>query len=456
MTHATSSPTLDRFLQLAPCAVMARTAIENLFDPDRIDHLFERAADTQYQRELLFSDLLHLMLTVVLRIKPSIYAAYQDSDITVSHQATYDKLKGIDISTCEALVLDSATQVEAVIDALSARIPEPIPGLRLRILDGNLLTGTERRLKPLRSVWMRGLPGRVLAVYEPGVDLVTHAFVEPDGHACERTRMDDVLDLVQKNDLWVADRAFCTHAILREVADRHAYFLVRHHGAMHGKPQGKRRWVGRTETGKVYEERWILEGKNAGWAIRRITLILDKPNRKGDREIHILSNVLRKNATGVKLMEVYRQRWSIEDRFYEMATTLNAEPKSLCHPMAALFTFSLGLMASNAVAMMRAALRAVHGAEPVRNMSRQRLANQIRETYTGMMIALPPEFWAAYRDLSVAELAECLRGMASFVPVAEMKKAKRGPKKPPTEKKAYKNGSTASTHRLLHANEIPP
>ena len=33
----------------------------------------------------------------------------------------------------------------------------------------------------------KGLPGRVLAVYEPDVDLVTRVFLTPDGHASERS-----------------------------------------------------------------------------------------------------------------------------------------------------------------------------------------------------------------------------------------------------------------------------
>ena len=45
----------------------------------------------------------------------------------------------------------------------------------------------------------------------------------------------------------------------------------------------------------------------------------------------------------------------------EMSQTLNAEPKVLCYPRAALFGFCLGLVAANAVALLKAVVRAEHG-----------------------------------------------------------------------------------------------
>lgn len=451
-----SSATLDRFLNLAPCSVLARTALEHLFEPKRLDELFGRHAERQYLRELFFSDLLHLVLQVVLQTKPSLHAAFQAAELPVTHQAVYDKLKRLEPGLCEVLVDDSATQVRATITELKAGRDEPIAGLRMRVLDGNLLASTQRRLQPLRQTWAKGLPGRVLVVYEPSVDLVTHAVLEPDAHASERSRIEEVWDLAQANDLWVMDSHFCNHQTFQELASVGAYFVVRHHGAMKGRGVGERREVGRTETGRVFEQSWELQGANAGWVIRRLSLVLDQPTRDGDPEIHVLTNVPADRADAVVVLEVYRDRWKIEDRFYELAQTLNAEPGTLSHPLAALFAFSLGLVASNAMALMRASLRAVHGSEAVEGMSRERMANEIRETYRGMMIALPPEVWAAARLRSPASLADRLREIAHHVQPSRYRKAKRGPKKPPTRKTPYKNGATASTYRLLQHEHREP
>jgi len=43
------------FVKKAPLCVMSRIALEGLFDSERLDQLFERTAQRQYHRELLFS-----------------------------------------------------------------------------------------------------------------------------------------------------------------------------------------------------------------------------------------------------------------------------------------------------------------------------------------------------------------------------------------------------------------
>jgi hypothetical protein len=341
-------------------------------------------------------------------------------------------------------------QVLATIDALGAALPESVPGYRMRIIDGNLLSVTERRLKPLRSHWSRGLPGRVLAVYEPSADLVTHAFLERDGHACERSRLDDVLALAGPGDLWVADSYFCTHAAIAGLRERGAAFLIRQHGSMHGELLGERRECGRTETGVVYEQPLRMMGVNAGVVVRRLTLELDKPTRGGDAAIHVLTDVPESAASAVALMETYRKRWTIEARFYEVAQTLNAEPKTLAYPAAALFAFCLGLAASNAAALMRAALRSAHpDSDDVAEMSNHYVAEEVQRTYAGMMIAVPPAEWEKHRCTTPKALATRLRTIAKRVDPKRYRKAKRGPKKPPTKKRPYRNGHTLSTQRLL-------
>jgi IS4 transposase len=66
-------------------------------------------------------------------------------------------------------------------------------------------------------------------------------------------------------------------------------------------------------------------------------------------------------VSAVACAELYRKRWSIETLFYEVTQTLTCEIKTLCYPAAALFVFCLALMAANAVAVLKAALRATHG-----------------------------------------------------------------------------------------------
>ena len=70
-------PIFQAFVQKSPIAVMAQAVLENLFQPERLDALFRRTAQRQYQRTLLFSGLIELMQAVVLGAEPTVYAAYR-------------------------------------------------------------------------------------------------------------------------------------------------------------------------------------------------------------------------------------------------------------------------------------------------------------------------------------------------------------------------------------------
>ena len=84
------------------------------------------------------------------------------------------------------------------------------PGYRVRVLDGNHLPASEKRLAPLRSFRGAALPGHSLVVYDPEAGLVVDIVPCEDAHAQERTLVPSLLATVQPGDLWIADRNFCT------------------------------------------------------------------------------------------------------------------------------------------------------------------------------------------------------------------------------------------------------
>jgi Transposase DDE domain len=438
------------FVEKRPIGVMARAIAERFFEPDRLDALFRDTAVKQYERHLLFSSVVDLMQGVVLGADPTVFAAYRKRQHTfpVSDQALYNKLRGMELGVSAALVRDSAERATAVIDALQARREPWLPGYRMRILDGNHLSATEHRLEPLRDTWAAPLPGRILVVMDPELGLASDAFLTPDGHANERTLLDDVLRTVRDRDLWMADRNFCTLKFLFEIAKKLAFFLIRQHGTLQGQLRGQRRYVGESSTGKVYEQavEFTYEGQTR--TLRRITIELQKATRDGDLVLHVLTN-LPEEVSAVQAAELYRKRWSIETLFYEVTQTLQCEIKTLCYPQAALFVFCLALMAANGVAVMKGALRATHGDEEADAMSAYYMALEIKQVQEGMMIALPPESWTIFREMSISAFAAKLKELAAHMDLRLYRKSKRGPKKPPPPKDQYRNGGHVSTYKLL-------
>ena len=156
------------------------------------------------------------------------------------------------------------------------------------------------------------------------------------------------------------------------------------------------------------------------------------------------------DASARALMSLYGKRWSIETAFFEITTTLACEINTLGYPKAALFAFCLALLAYNAVSLIKAALRSVHGRQKVNEeVSSYDLSLEIGRTYDGMMFAIPAQHWALFRALSNKEFANALRELASSVNLSRYQKHPRGPKKKPPERTAYQNGKHVSTAKLL-------
>jgi hypothetical protein len=61
------SQVFERFVQNGPLSVMVRGTLERVLGTEQLDQFYERIANTQYPRELLFSTVYDLMSDVVFR-----------------------------------------------------------------------------------------------------------------------------------------------------------------------------------------------------------------------------------------------------------------------------------------------------------------------------------------------------------------------------------------------------
>lgn len=451
----------QRFVESSPVCVMVRGALENLLSPEKLDALFDRVAVEQYTRELLFSSLFRLMSEVVFKSAPSVRAAYQSQQepLPVSITAVYDKLNRLEPQISAELVRESALAAAPVIDQLKGARRPLLPGYRVKILDGNHLAGTEHRLKVLRKTYAAALPGLALVVLDPERMLAIDAFPCEDGHAQERTVLSAVLPTVQADDLWIADRGFCTSKFVFGVLAQGGSLVIRQHATNlrweTASSRGKKRM---TAAGQVYEQDLRLTDPATGeqCLLRRVTLTLKEPTRDGEREIHVLTNVPRRAADAARIMQIYRERWTIEGVFQQLTRDLACEIDTLGYPRAALFGFCLALVAYNALAVVQGALRANLGEERVDEFSHYYLALELSQVYPGMMIALPPPAWKKFQRLSAKELAQTLRAVAQHVRPEKYQKHPRGPKRPAPKKASGRQIKHLSTARLIASNAPAP
>jgi hypothetical protein len=230
---------------------------------------------------------------------------------------------------------------------------------------------------------------------------------------------------------------------------------MRQHANFPLEPMEEFRRVGRNESGVVSEQKIkvvLLNGESRVW--RRIRVRLDEPTRDGEREIFLVTNLKRGKAGARKVAQLYLGRWTIERVFQEIEATLHCEIDTLAYPKAALLGLSVGLVAHNVLAVIKAAMRAVHGVQTVaEEVSGYYLAEELESTYRGLDIALPEKTWEPFRQMSTKELAQELTRIAGKMHLCRYEKHPRGPKKPQPPRKRIGGrgrGTHVSTARLLN------
>lgn len=441
------------FAEQSPVSVMARAVLERLLSPEWIDEVFERTAEGQYTRELLFSAVFSLMARVVFRQAPSVRAAYlsQAKEITVSLTSVYNKINGVTPQTAAGVVRESGRACAQAIDEMDGRQEAWLKGYPVRIVDGNCLAATEHRLKPLRRVGAGALPGKALVVYDPERGCVLDMVLCEDAHTQERALLDEILDMVKPGELWIEDRNFCTRSFLFGVSDRNAFVVIREHLGLPVTAVGPERSAGKIPTGKVYEQDVELRSEDGRRVLRlrRVIVHLKQATRDGDRQLLVLTN-LPEEIMATKVANLYRGRWRIETAFQELERDLQSEIRTFGEPRAALFGFAVAIIAYNVMALVYAALRTEHGADKIdQEFSHYYLAIELESVHAGMTIAIPDEHWRTFAHMTDREFINVLRLLASKVNLKRFKKARRGPKKPQPPREYDKNTPHVATARLI-------
>lgn len=457
---------IERFERYAPASVMARLALEHALPAQWVDEVFEAHRQRQYPRELMFSSIVELMTLVTLGMRPSLHAAArQHEGLAVSLAALYDKVKRSEPAVLRGLISGSALRLMPVVAQWGG--PASLAGWQLRIVDGNHLAASDKRLKVLRGHRGVALPGHSLVVYDPDAGLVCDMVACEDAHESERVGVLPLIGCAQCGQLWIADRHFCTHTILDSLARTGAHFLVREH-AKHPRVAQQGDWSEptHTDTGAVREQTIAVEGihvpparggkkeaqspapsepaaQPAG-AWRRIQITLDSPTEAGEHTIGLWTN-LPMTVDAATLAQLYRKRWRIEGMFQRLESVLRSEIKSLGHPRAALLGFAVAVLAYNVLSLLQRAVEHAHRPQtPELEVSTYHLSVQVKSGYEGMLIAVPAEHWPSAANQDPQALAQTLLRLAQRILPKQVATSKRGPKT--IQPKGYVDARVASAH----------
>ena len=442
----------DAFVLGSPVSVIARGTIERFFNPALLDEWFKANAVGQYTRKVLFSTLVHLTASVVIGSRKSVRAAYEATpeEMGGSLVAVYQKLQRIDPGTSAALVRFAAKEAAVALRALNGEQEPALPGYRVKLLDGNCLASSQKRIKELRGLKAGPLPGKSLVVLDPVLRLPLDVFPCEDGYTQERALLQDVLPTVTAGDVWIADRNFCTRDFLTGIAARGGFFIIRQHGNLPVEAVGELQPVGEGPTGTISEQQIVVLHDNGDReTCRRIHIRIEKETRDGDDYVAVLTNLPREAVDAVQIASLYRDRWKIETAFLELAMHLRSEIDTLGYPKAALFGFCVALVCYIVMAVLKGALGAAHGPDTIPNLSNYFLADEIESIERGMHIAIPDKHWKVFRKFSPADFALVLLALAQAVNMRRFRKVPTRPRKKQAERLDQPASSHVSTARIL-------
>jgi hypothetical protein len=445
---------LDPFVEGAPAAVMTRLALDWIIDGTPLDRILPGVADGQFEREFTLRHFVEVMLDVACGFRPTPRAAFRRRGLepVASISAFYRKLGRMELAVTEQIVRLAAARARRPIRAGGGLLPEPIPGDPARIIDGNVLSGTEDRIEPLRTTWSAGRPGMSLAIYEPATGLISELILEEDAHTQERAPFGRIP--IEPGRLSIADRNSCARSLLSRIAAAGASFLVRwHRSTLPFRATSRLHRRGRCRSGAIVEQTIeVTDEDGVVHPLRRIVLELDEPTREGETRIVLITN-LPAEVGVTACCAAYADRWEIEGHYQAMTDLLHCEVPSLGRPRAALFAFSMAAVAGNALAVLKGDLRVAHGEEIAGEVSDFELVDEAAEDYPGMMKAVPPAAWPPAAMYRAEEVAAVLNDLAAKVPVHRMFRCRRGPKKPrPKRSRGHRVHHVSHKKRLDQAH----
>jgi len=151
----------------------------------------------------------------------------------------------------------------------------------------------------------------------------------------------------------------------------------------------------------------------------------------------------------LRIVELYRERWTLERHFDFLKNCLHGKVESLGHPQAAIFMMCLALVTGNALAVAQAAIGAAHGPEESEKLSGHYLADELAGNYRAVERLLADE-WEPLESMTARNYWKWLKCLAGEIRPVAFYKHPRGPKLPHPPRRNGKTRHHYSTYRLLH------
>lgn len=344
---------------------LAEATLQSLaFMTDRefLGGVFEQYRGRSFMVDLSFSCMVHLVSDALLRhdgsLLPAVDAAKNDKQFDGSPQGVYGKLRRCPQSLSHGFLSETAIRLMSVMSPPPSPVPSSLQAFEVLVIDGKKIKNVAKRLKPTRSYRGSILGGKVLVAMDLAMGMIRFMSSDQDGETNDVPLVPSLLDQMrhfssEKPRLLVLDSQFCDLGLPR-LFDKEGYFFVIRWSLKTSFERDESRDVkhGVNKEGFKYSEEWGWMGSKKDERrryVRRITLF-----RPGEEDVLIFTNLLDGiTYPGADVLDLYRQRWSIENVFQQVTEVFHLEHLISCSPCGTIFQFAFCCIMYNLLILQR-------------------------------------------------------------------------------------------------------
>jgi hypothetical protein len=292
--------------------------------------VFQQTRHTERERQWSLHALASFWTEVMLRAPQSLTQALQEAalgngsgwpPVGASPEAFFQRCQNLDWRFFANLHTAFLTQVLPQAQPLYAA---PVHELRERfkevwIVDGSRLDAIANRLKLLRDVRARVLPGSVTAFYDLYRGITRHLAFHADAAAAELPRATAALPHVPKGTLLLGDRLYGVGTFFVALSEHGLFGLCRRNG--------RQSWRWLVDLSKTF-----IAGGTAWDTLVEIKGKKDTPTqtlrwlrwRKGRESLEMVTNCLEPEQLSIRdALSLYPWRWKVERLFFDLKEVLN-------------------------------------------------------------------------------------------------------------------------------------
>lgn len=333
-----------------------------LTDSDFLARVYERFRGRCFEADLSFKILVNLISDALLMhrgsLLPAVEAAIKNQEFAGSPQGVYGKLGRCSQSLSQGFLSEGAARLMDVMNPPPSPVPISLQTFEVLVIDGKKIKNVAKRLKPTRSFRGAVLGGKVLVALDLATGLIRFMSSHEDGETNDVPLVPPLLKQLrgapcEQPRLVVLDSQFCDLGLPRLFEDNGLFYVIRWSlKTSFTRDEQREVKLGFDKEGRKYQDEWGWMGAQSDKRrryVRRVTLF-----RPGEEDVIIFTNLLDETTYPPgDLLELYRERWTLENVFQQITEVFHLQHLISCSPKGTIFQCAFCLMMYNMLVLQR-------------------------------------------------------------------------------------------------------